>query len=145
MKKKDFPTLCLDQHIEADLAAAFRSYFRVLEVSKSRKYRGRDEKEFLPELYIENAVFVTSDEAFVDYVLDNHIKHAGLVYIPVDWHQDEKILLVHLVAGYIQGASDFSRFELRNTVLYPGDDGLHSIIASTDKLEISWDHVFEDF
>ncbi len=144
MKKESLPTICVDQHIAPSVADAFRSYFRVIEVSKSGKFRGRDERDFLPALYRENAVFVTSDEPFADEVVDTGTSHAGIIFIPAAWTADEKQLLAHIVSGWIQAGAEVSRFEFRNTVLYPADDGLHSIISQKDKLEMSWDHAFED-
>jgi hypothetical protein len=95
--------------------------------------------DFLPELHRENSIFVTSDREFVDKVLDDKPTHSGIVLIPEAMDSDEKVTFAEIAAGFIQGYCFESRYALRNMIVYPGDDGLHTIFAGKDKLEFSWD------
>jgi hypothetical protein len=138
-RRKNLPSVYLDQHIDRDLAAVFRPLFRTVEVSQTASLCGRDEADYLPELYADNGIFVTSDEAFVRRVLDDELRHAGIVFIPTQMKKSEKLLFAEIVCGFLQGACSNSRFALRNQVIYPANDGLRSIAGGKDELEFSWD------
>jgi hypothetical protein len=111
---KNLPSVYLDQHIDRHLAAVFRPLFRTVEVSQTASFSGRDEANYLPELYKDNGIFVTSDEAFVRHVLDDELTHAGIVFIPKQMAKDDKLLFAEIVSGFIQGTCFNSRFALRN-------------------------------
>ena len=138
-RQRSLPSIYLDQHIDRTVADAFRPIFRTIEVSQSAHFRGRDEHDFLPELSRENAIFVTSDEEFIDDVLNDEIPHTGIVFIPSQMDLDEKVLFAVIVGGFIQGACSESKSQLHNHVIYPADEGLRSINKGKDELEFSWD------
>lgn len=136
--KRNLPTIYLDEHIAPEVTEVFKSTFRIVEISKSKRFKGRDELEYLPDLYAENGMFVTSDMPFVNAVRDNHIRHAGIVYIPNEIADDEKIFVAELISGFVRGACSASRFGLRNRIIYPGYDGIRSSLGDKDELEFSW-------
>lgn len=118
----------------------FKPIFRTIAASKTNVLKGRDERDYLPELYRENALFVTSDERFVIHVRSGGLRHAGIIFIPEQMTHDEKVLFAKIAGGFVQGACSSSRFRLRNRLLYPADDGLRSaLLDKVDELEFSWE------
>ena len=137
------PRICLDEHIHPRVADAFRPEFRTVEIAQTNRFRGRDESDFISELYRENAIFVTSDRLYVEEAVEAHVRHAGIIFVPKQLMLDEKVFFAALVGGYIRGAcSHGSRIPLRGCVLYPGMDGLHSVVSAKDTLEVSWRRLF---
>lgn len=66
MGKKRRPTIVVDEHVHPDIAQVFRDVgFRTLFAARDRRYAGRDEHNYIGELYAANEVFVTSDLEFV--------------------------------------------------------------------------------
>src|SRR5215213_5578985 len=115
MAKKTLPEFYIDEHIKPGIVETFKELgLKCLLISKARKYAGRDEKDYIGEIYAEGRVFVTSDVEFANYVYDNKIKHAGIVLIPSGW--DNEIVefaaagLIGIVKGEIQ---DFGKNALR--------------------------------
>ena len=121
------------------VAEAFRLTFRTIEVSQTNRLKGRDELDFLPELYRENAVFVTSEGVFVNRAIEDGLRHAGIVFVPKQMTVDEKVLFAEIVVGFILGGCSHSPFVFRGFVLYPAHDGLRTIVSKQDRLEFSWD------
>ena len=129
----------LDEHLPSEIKNPFQeANLRTLEISKTKKYAGRNEFDYINELFRENAVFVTCDLEFVKWILDQNAKHAGIVYIPEVGNKEEKIALVQLVAVFIRGLLDVSSSSVRNKIFYLALDGLHIIENGKDKLVISF-------
>ena len=80
MAKKVLPQVYFDEHIKPPVVDMFRKVgFKCVLISKTRKYAGRDEKDYIEEIYAEGKPFVTSDLEFVfDHVLARNVKHAGV-------------------------------------------------------------------
>lgn len=131
--------MCFDEHMHERVADPFRPIFRTIEVAKANRFKGRDESEFILELFRENAIFVTSDGAFVNAAVENGLKHAGIIFIPEQMTMDEKVLCAEIVGGFVRGGCSASPFVFRGHVLYPGYDGLRMIVSKKDGLEFSWD------
>lgn len=91
-------------------------------------------------LYQANGILVTCDHEFVEEVPDNtHINHAGIVYIPKEMEREEKLYFGEIACTYIvSGCKKTNKFIWRNTILYPGYDGLRSLYKGKDRLEFSW-------
>jgi hypothetical protein len=66
-------------------------------------------------------------------------------YVPQSLTSDEKRLFAEIAGGYIRGAVDAAgQFSMRQSVVYPGKDGLRHVEADgNDSLVISWDR-FEE-
>ena len=72
MAKRDLPKLYFDEHVKPDVIMAFKEEgFKCLLISKTSKYAGRDEKDYIQEIYAEEKVFVTGDIEFIRYVVAN--------------------------------------------------------------------------
>ena len=140
--RRQLPSICVDEHIAPQVADAFRPDFRVIEVAKTSRFKGRDEKDFLPELYRENAVFVTSDAAFVERAIEVGMRHAGIVYVPPQLAEDEKVFIAEVVAALLKAECMSSPHAFRDCVAYPGYDGLHVIRDETDRIVVSWNRLF---
>ena len=138
-RRRRLPSICVDEHLEPAVAAAFRPEFRVIEIAKTWRLRGREEREFVPELYRENAVFVTSDGDFVNDAVDGGVRHAGIIYVPSKMTSDEKVYFAEIVGGFVRGGCVSSPHVFRECVLYPGHDGLRAIRGKRDDMEFSWD------
>ena len=138
-KSRELPAIFIDENIIPDVIIAFRPNFRTFEISHQNKFKGKDEKDYIAELYASNGIFITSDAKFVNYVLDNGIKHAGIVLIPEQMTNSEKSFFADIVCGFIKGGCSSSPFTFRNFVFYPAHDGLRTINKGNDKLEFSWD------
>src|SRR5437867_3066888 len=102
-------TIYLDEHLPSEIKNPFQEEnLRTLEISKTKKYAGRDEFDYANELFRENAVFVTCDLEFIKRILNQNTKHAGIVHIPEVANKDEKLALAQLVAVFISGLIDVS-------------------------------------
>jgi predicted nuclease of predicted toxin-antitoxin system len=137
-RRTRLPSIYVDEHLESRIAAAFKPTFRLIEAARSNRIRGRDERDFISELYRENAILVTSDAEFVNESVDDNVRHAGIIYVPTNITLDEKINFAEIVRDYIVAACRSLPFAFRGVVLYPGYDGLHTIRNKTDKMEFSW-------
>lgn len=84
MAKKRRPTIVVDEHVHPEVAGVYREVgFRTLSAARDRRYAGRDEHDYVDELYAANEIFVTSDLKFMGWVLKEHgTRHAGLVCLP---------------------------------------------------------------
>jgi predicted nuclease of predicted toxin-antitoxin system len=131
--------MCLDEHMDPKVAEAFRGTFRTVEASRTNRLRGREESDYIDELYRENAIFVTSDAEFANNAIEHGLKHAGIIFIPESMTMSEKVRFAEIVGGFVQGGCTRSPFVFRGRVLYPGHDGLRTIFGQKMKLEFSWD------
>ena len=130
----------LDEHLMSEIKIPFQEMrLRTIEISKTKKYAGRNENDYINELFSENAVFITSDLEFVERILDQSTKHAGIVYIPKEMDKEEKITFAWAAAGLIRGLTDTSCISAHNKIIYPSYDGIHIIEKGKDKLDTSWD------
>ena len=132
------PAICVDEHITPAVASVFRTTFRVIEAGKDRRFRGRDERDFIMDLYRANAVFVTSDRVFADEFAKQRRQHAGAALIPTTYDSNDRILLAQIVRGVIRARCERSPFGMRNHVMIPKEDGLHISLGGLDHLEFSW-------
>lgn len=137
--RQKLPAICVDEHIPARAAAAFRTVFRTFEVGNQKNLRGRDERDYLGMLYARNAIFVTSDVEFVESVRAGRATQAGVIYIPNRMLDDEKVLFAQFVGGFVQDGCHVSAFTFRNRILFAAYEGLRSMArGQTDELEFSW-------
>ena len=138
--KRNLPAICLDEHISPAIAAVFARVFRIVRANRDRRFKGRDERSYIGLLYAENAMFVTSDQKFLEELAASSRRHAGALYIPKQFLDDEKVVLAEMASGYIQGACIESRSALRKQILYAGYDGMRTLVDGKDRLDFSWDH-----
>jgi len=139
--RRKLPAVCVDEHLPPAVAKVFRPLFRTFEASRDTRFKGRDERAYIAELYRQNAIFVTSDSAYVEELAGARTRHAGLLYIPQRFLDEEKLLLASMAANFIAGACFQSPFAFRNHILYAAHDGMRSIAAGKDTLEFSWDYL----
>ncbi len=140
--KHRLPNVCVDEHITASVVAALRLYLRVFEARSCLKLRGRDDRDYLRELYVSNTVFVTSDQPFAEHVAEGLLRHAGLVWIPRGLALHKKEWFAEVSAAFIRGGCRDSKFAFRNSLLYPRHDGVGLKRGKQDtELVISWGEV----
>jgi hypothetical protein len=126
-KKKILPQVYFDEHIKPPVVDSFRAEgFKCVLISKTRKYAGRDEKDYVEEIYAEGKPFVTSDMEFVfDHVLENNVKHARIIAIPKDYNDasdgDLHTGLAYTAKLLIRGVG---KNALRRHIIYIAEDGL---------------------
>lgn len=139
-KSKNHPTICVDEHLSPQVTASFRRIMPTIHAGKHHKYRGRDERDYLEDMYSKNIVFATSDMEFVGDIYYSRTRHAGIVYLPVHMSEDEKRFFAEVAATYILGGTKDSAFAFRGYILYPGHDGVR-LAKNGDKpeLALSWD------
>ena len=65
---------------------------------------------YLPRLYAQNMIFVTSDMEFLNRVYEEGPRHAGIMYIPNRMYLDGQVTLAEIAAGFIHGACHSSRY-----------------------------------
>ena len=141
MAKRDLPQIYFDEHIKPDVIEAFKDEgFKCLLIAKTRKYAGKDEKDYIMEIYAEGKLFATSDVAFISYVLEQNIKHAGIVGIPPDSDKttrNDVSVLAEIIKAYISGGG---KNILRKSIIYVARDG-YRLIDPQGKgtLLLSWD------
>ena len=125
MAKKYLPQIYFDEHIKPGVIETFKDEgFRCLLISNTRKYKGRDEKDYIEEIYSEGRVFVTSDLEFADYVLEHKMKHAGILLIPSGWDNDTVEFATAGLIGIIKAeVEQGGKNALRRLIFYIADDG----------------------
>ena len=127
MARTVLPQVYFDEHIKPPVVDSFRAEgFKCVLISKTKKYAGRDEKDYIGEIYAEGKPFVTSDSEFViDYVVERDVKHAGIILIPKDYNDasDGELHtgLAHITKTLIQG---LGKNALRRHIAYIAGDGL---------------------
>jgi hypothetical protein len=138
-KSNRYPTVCTDEHLSPQVAAAFCLVLDTIEASKDRKFKGRDERDYVRELYRQNVVFATSDIEFVEFAYNNQITHAGLVYIPNRFTEFQKEHFAELSAIFICGGCRSFRHAFRGCILHPRYDGVHLVRPRRkSELVLSW-------
>jgi len=141
------PGICVDEHIVTAVTDVFRHDFNVVEAAKTNEFRGRDEHDYVEVLYARNLVFVTSDQEFVEHVIDRKVVHAGIVYIPTGMSVDEKVYFAEIARAWVYGGTRDSALAFRGFTLYPAHDGVRfyrrqrgkSKSKSGPELAFSWD------
>jgi hypothetical protein len=128
MAKRRRPTVLLDEHVHDEIAIPFREVgFRVIFARNDRRYRGRDEHDYIGELYAANEVFVTSDFQFIRWILHEHgTRHAGLVMLPRGTDELRE-LFAAVCAGWMWGSTDRSPIALRGKILFWSYEGLQQV------------------
>lgn len=130
MAKKVLPQIYFDEHIKPPVVDKFREAgFKCVMIANTKKYAGREEQDYIEEIYAEGKPFVTSDLEFVDdYVLEHNVKHAGIIAIPKDYNNpsdgDLHIGLALIAKELIRG---LGKNALRRHIVYIGVDGLRVI------------------
>jgi hypothetical protein len=148
MPKPPLPQLYFDEHIKQVVVDTFKEQgFKGLLISNTRKYAERDEKDYIQEIYAEGRVFVTSDVEFFYYLLDNKVKHAGVVLIPPGLTDDENQLGAFELAGLLKGYIDSGgKHALRRLIFYIAADGFRVVDdAGKDQLLYSWEALERDY
>ena len=69
MPKPSLPQIYCDVHIKPGAIEAFtKRGLKCIRISDTSKYKDRDEKDFIGEIYAEGKLFSTGDLAFTEYV-----------------------------------------------------------------------------
>src|SRR5215217_1562515 len=142
MPKPPLPQLYIDEHIKQEVIDTFKEQgFKCLLIANTRKYAGRDEKDYIEEIYAEGRVFVTSDVGFFHYLLDNKVKHAGVVLIPPGLADEDAEFGSYVMAGLLQGFIESDgKHALRRLVFYIAPDGFRVVDdTGDDELLYSWE------
>jgi hypothetical protein len=82
-------------------------WFRILLASKSKRFRGRDERDYIQELRAENIAFVTQDGEFVEAVISDGVRHAGIVWLPGRADRGELAASAAVGLGRLRGLLDY--------------------------------------
>jgi hypothetical protein len=146
MAKPPLPKIYCDVHVKPGAIEAFTEQgFKCIRIPNS-KYRRRDEKDFIGDIYAEGALFATGDLEFTEYVRENNVKHAGIIEILQDldnedanWAADglAKVAKVH-----IQG---IGKHALRKHIIYFANDGVRiTDDKGDDSLFYSWEAIERD-
>jgi hypothetical protein len=127
--KKTLPQVYVDEHIKPAVMEAFEECgFKCIQISKTKKYAGREEEDYIQEIYAEGRLFVTNDVKFRKHVVANNIKHAGIVEIPQNLAYERLVTVTAVWAGCVEAyVEEFGRNSLRNHVFYIANDGFHII------------------
>jgi hypothetical protein len=146
MPKPPLPKIYCDVHIKPGAIEGFtKQGLKCIRIPNS-EYREQDEKEFIRDLYAKNALFATGDLAFTQYVLDNNVKHAGVIEIPPEYDNEEAAGFAELLAKIIKVfIEDDGKHAWRRRIIYIAHDGIR-IIDNTggDELFYSWEAIERD-
>ena len=116
-----------------------RLHLRTEEAARRKDLRGRDEHEYIAELYSQNTVFVTSDAEFVEDVRASKTKHAGIIYVPNRLTIAEQEDFVEIAAVFVRGSCKSSIFGFRDCIVFPGHDGFRLMRPKQgNQLAFSW-------
>ena len=140
MTKRVRPTILVDEHTPPPVVEDVEElgWFRVLRASHDRRFRGRDEQRYLPELRSMNIMFLTRDGSFVRTVIWERVPHAGILWLPVGWSDDEVAPAVSAACGIVRKFLDDGGVHgMRDVVVRVDDDGIHAILDGRDQLVLS--------
>jgi uncharacterized protein YbcV (DUF1398 family) len=134
MPRRNLPQIYIDEHIKEGVVDTFTDKgFKCIFIAKTRKYAGRDEKDYIEEIYREGRLFATSDFEFADFVVVNKKKHAGIILLPSKWHDDIIELLVYEISDFIKTYIDeLGKHAFRRLIVYVAEDGIHLIDEKGD-------------
>ena len=136
---KRLPSICVDENLSPAVADQFRKAgFRVFEVAKHPRLRGRDERDFIGDLLQQNAVFVTGDAEFVEELAEQQERHAGIVFVEQTSPPREKEWFSLTAAYGIIGRCVDSPRAFAGRIAYVGNDGIRVIYRGRDTLAYSW-------
>ncbi|HEU4715834.1 MAG TPA: hypothetical protein VFS14_03315, partial [Candidatus Saccharimonadales bacterium] len=101
--------------------------------------------DFIGELASEDALFVTADGRFIEDVVNQDIKHAGIVLVPVSWDDKTLEFAAAGLAGILRGAIESDgRRHLHNQIYIISDDGYYLVekgkkrlLCSIDKFQLT--------
>ena len=142
MPKKTLPQLYVDEHIKPAVIETFEECgFKCIRISKTKKYAGRKEQDYIQEIYAEGALFVTSDLEFVEYVITKRERHAGILQIPPNLDEEALITVSAVLSGLVEGhIEEHGGNSLRRQIIYVANDGFRNIDAKgNDQLWYSFE------
>jgi hypothetical protein len=148
MPKRVLPAIYFDEQLKPDVRKPFEEEgFRCLQIAKTAKYAGRDEADYINEIYAEEKLFATGDFTFIAYVREQNIKHGGIVGIPPpsseDIPYDDIGILAQIIKVFIR---NHGRNCLRKHIVYIGRDGYRMTKPQgEDILLYSWGAYHVDF
>lgn len=146
MAKTPLPQIYCDVHIKPGAIEAFTELgFTCIRIPNS-KYRRRDEKDFIEEIYAEGKLFATGDLEFTEYVRENSVKHAGIIEIPPDLDNEDANWAADGLAKIIKVFIDRDgKHAWRKHILYYANDGVHiTDDKGDDTLFYSWEAIERD-
>ncbi|MGH8110668.1 MAG: hypothetical protein ACREPL_01830 [Rhodanobacteraceae bacterium] len=118
---------------------------RVTDASTTWKFRGKDEHEYIHDLYLSNTAFATSDRIFVNEILDTSTKHGGIIYVPNRSASHDLEVFAEVAGIFISAWYHQARYEFRGCTLYPTKEGLHLIRRRQEsELVFSWLELFDE-
>jgi hypothetical protein len=140
MAKKLLPQVYFDEHIKPPVVDKFREEgFKCVMIANTRKYAGREEQDYIREIYAEGKPFVTCDLEFVDdHVLEHNVKHVGIILIPKVYNDasagDHHAALAYMAKVFIK---EHGRNALRRHIIYIAEDGFRVIDDKGEDLLLS--------
>jgi hypothetical protein len=139
-KKRPFVAY-FDEHIHPSVINAFKDQgYKCILISKTRQYAGVDERKYIQHIRAEGAFFVTGDIEFIEDVIQQKIKHAGIILIPTRWEDDVLGFAAAGIAGCVLGIIDWKgRRSLYNMIFSIEEDGFHITEKGINKLDYSID------
>jgi hypothetical protein len=144
IRQSRLPSIFVDEHLFPAIAESFREIgFRVIEINRTSRFKGHDERSYLPALRRVNAIFVTSDEDYVRWLELNSVQHPGVLFLPKDLPSEDKVWMASVAGYYFRGACRTSRFSLRNQVFFGAYDGLNTRYRGKDLMVFSWDWLLD--
>jgi hypothetical protein len=146
MPKSPLPLIYCDVHIKQGALEAFTELgFKYIRIPQS-KYRGIDEKDFIGNLYAENALFATGDVEFTKWVREQNIKHAGILEIHPDFDNEEAKWTADGVAKIAKVLiRQRGKHALRRHIIYLDIDGFRVFDdKGDDNLFYSWELMEQD-
>jgi hypothetical protein len=147
MKRKTLrPMILADEHVNPGVIKAVEDlgWFKVLRASHDRRFRGRDEWEYVGELRSLNIVLLTQDSEFVQHVVADQVRHAGIIWLPTGWDVEELASAVAAACGLLRGLFDDGVHGARDIVIRVEYDGIRTIVNGRERLVWSVDQMKRD-
>ena len=141
MKKQK--TYYLDAHCSYLSSYLRNQGVRVIETSKSKKFWGRDEREYLKKINKESAVFVTSDAEFITDITNDRTAHSGVIFIDNKMTMQRRIDYVLNSILLIQVFTENASSNLNNKIIISDDNGISVTDGHRNYFFISWGRIEE--
>ncbi len=140
-KKTPRPTILADEHVFPPVIEAVESlgWFKVLRAARDHRFRGRNEWDYIGELRSLNIIFLTQDNEFVQHVVTDQVRHAGIVWLPGGWDVEELASAVAPACGLLRGYQDDGVHGARDIVIRVEYDGIRTIVNGRERLVWSLD------
>ena len=140
----------LDEHISAKAHLEFTSAgLSCVCINRTKRFSGRDERDYISEIASEGAIYVTSDNEFINWLADSGVKYYGIIWMPSMRDMDDSLWFYYsiLASQLLKEININGKSSLWRKILYVSANGFSEINKGVYRLVLSYDaldHAIEE-